>query len=65
MTPGEGQWDLEDRTLNIEDDDDATPRGNKALLRDYENHWFPLIRPAIRALFLGGGWLWGGYLRFP
>ena len=24
------------------------------------NHWFPLIRPKIRALFL-----WGGYLRFP
>ena len=21
------------------------------------NHWFPLIRPAIRALFLGGGTL--------
>ncbi len=28
------------------------------------NHWFPLIRPAIRALFLGGVAL-GGYLRFP
>ena len=28
------------------------------------NHWFPLIRPNIRALFLGGVAL-GGYLRFP
>ena len=29
------------------------------------NHWFPLIRPAIRALFLGGGWPWWGHLTFP
>ena len=25
--------------------------GNKALLRAYENHWFPLIRPAIKLLY--------------
>ncbi len=36
------------------------------MIRDYEAHWFPLIRPAIRALFLGGVALGGGgYLRFP
>ena len=30
------------------------------MIRDYENHWFPLIRPAIRAgYFLGGGGLGG------
>ena len=36
--------------------------------RPYEgtiNDWFPLIRPAIRALFPGGGSFGGGYLRFP
>ena len=27
-----------------------------------KTHWFPLIRPAIRAIFLGGGWPWGGTL---
>ena len=25
------------------------------IFRDYEAHWFPLIRPILRALFLGGG----------
>ena len=25
------------------------------MIRAYENHWFPLIRPAIKPLFLGGG----------
>ena len=24
------------------------------MIRAYENHWFPLIRPAIKPLFLGG-----------
>ena len=25
------------------------------MIRAYENHWFPLKRPAIKPLFLGGG----------
>ena len=31
------------------------PRRNKKLWKAYENHWFPLIRPAIKALFPEGG----------
>ena len=33
------------------------PPGNKALLSDYENHWFPLIRPCL----LGAGYFLGGF----
>ena len=32
------------------------------MIRAYENHWFPLIRPAIKPLFLGGDTLGGGWL---
>ena len=42
----------------------ATPPRNKALLRVYENHWFPLIRPKIKPLITGGGNVWGGQLGF-
>ena len=31
------------------------------MIRDYEAHWFPLIRPAIRAgYFLGGDLIFTG-----
>ena len=30
-----------------------------------QTHWFPLIRPAIRAGYFLGGVALGGYLRFP
>ncbi len=29
------------------------------MIRDYEAHWFPLIRPKIRALFSGGDGIGG------
>ena len=35
------------------------------LLRDYEAHHHPLIRPFFKALFPGGGGFWGGTLGFP
>ena len=49
---------------------DPMPRGNPQeiaglMIRDYENHWFPLIRPAIRAGFFLGGGVLGGSLRLP
>ena len=42
-----------------------TPPNRKFTVRAYENHWFPVIRPAIKPLFLRGvnaargavGWL--------
>ena len=32
------------------------------IFRAHENHWFPLIRPAIKPLFLRGGVVGGGGL---
>ena len=57
-----------DPSTYINGDRQPTPPGhvppprNKGLLRAYENHWFPLIRPAINPLFLGGGTSEGGRL---
>ena len=32
----------------------VTPTRNESFLRAYINHWFPLIRPALKPLFRGG-----------
>ena len=32
------------------------------MIRAYENHWFPFIRPAIKPLFFWGGYVRGGWL---
>ena len=39
-----------------------TPPRNSRPYQGLINQWFPLIRPAIKPLFLGGGTLGGGRL---
>ena len=33
----------------------APPEIAGLMIRAYEDHWFPLIRPAVQPLFPGGG----------
>ena len=50
------------RLVSLPPPSHVPPPNNKALWSGLINHWFPLIRPKIKPLFLGGGTLGGGWL---